>query len=152
MVGCKTCKPLSLGFETHHPNCLHLGVHHERPSPRVVQDDGVVDGQRVVGQAVDDPLPDLHLVADTLPERAARLKRRSQSGWLMAHAGAMVGQTQKCLCRTTPCKTAWRSTALDSGCHRRLLVLTFQLVVLTTLHKKSPRSIETQLAFPKADC
>ena len=47
---------------------LHLWINHQWPPPRVVQDDRIVNGQGIVRQVVDDPLPDLHFIADTLPQ------------------------------------------------------------------------------------
>ena len=41
----------------------NLRINHERPATRVAHHDGVVDGEGVVGQAVDDPCADHHGVA-----------------------------------------------------------------------------------------
>ena len=46
---------------------LHLRINHQWPSPRVVQNDGVVNGQGIIWQVVDDPLADLHFITNTLP-------------------------------------------------------------------------------------
>ena len=59
---------------------LHLWVNHQRPSPRVVQNDGVVNGQGIVWQVIDDPLPDLHFVTNTLPQQSC-LSNRKRTHW-----------------------------------------------------------------------
>ena len=38
----------------------YLRVNEQRPAAGLADDDGVVNGEAVVGQALDDPLPDLH--------------------------------------------------------------------------------------------
>lgn len=47
---------------------LHLWINHQWPTPGVVQDDRIVNGQGIVRQVINDPLPDLHFIADTLPQ------------------------------------------------------------------------------------
>ena len=57
----------------------HLGVNEQWPSPRLADYNGIVNGETVIGQAVNDPAPDL----DGLPQNIDHLK--------VTGAGDLVG-------------------------------------------------------------
>ena len=57
----------------------HLGVNKQWPPPRLADYDGIVNGETIIGQAVNDPAPDL----DWLPENIDHLE--------VAGAGDLVG-------------------------------------------------------------
>ena len=40
--------------------CWYLRINEQGPAPGLADNDGIVDGEAVIGQALDDPLPDLH--------------------------------------------------------------------------------------------
>ncbi len=40
--------------------CAYLWIDEQRPAAGLADNDGIVDGAAVVGQALNDPVPDLH--------------------------------------------------------------------------------------------
>ena len=57
---CTAGQLLFLKTNRHQWQCAYLRVNEQRPAAGLADNDGIVDGEAVVGQALDDPLPDLH--------------------------------------------------------------------------------------------
>ena len=43
--------------------CVYLGINEQRPAPSLADDDGIVNGEAVIREALDDPLAGLHRLA-----------------------------------------------------------------------------------------
>mmetsp|Transcript_161065 Transcript_161065/g.516989 ORF Transcript_161065/g.516989 Transcript_161065/m.516989 type:complete len:533 (-) Transcript_161065:1584-3182(-) len=74
---------------------LPLRIDHQRPASGIVQDDGIVDAERVVGQAIDDPLAHFHCIADAGLQAELLARRHLQDNQPLKPLGDRLGAVRR---------------------------------------------------------